>query len=61
MPAESYGYPYYNRKKPKSYIMSMYQSKIESIDYQIKKLQMEKETIIAEMRRTEKIIHKDGN
>jgi len=40
--------------------MSMYQSKIESIDYQIKKLQIEKETLIAEMRKTEKTTHKYG-
>ena len=41
-------------------MMSLYQSKIAFIDSEIKKMQMEKETIISEMRRTEKTTHKYG-
>lgn len=49
MNSSDYGYPYYNKKKPKSYIMSMYDSKIESIDLQIKKLQIERQSIMDEV------------
>jgi hypothetical protein len=54
MSSSDYGYPYYNKKKPKSYIMSMYQSKIASIDLQIKKLQIEKESILQEQSKLNK-------
>jgi hypothetical protein len=54
MNSSDYGYPYYNKKKPKSYIMSMYQSKIASIDLQIKKLQIEKESILQEQSKLNK-------
>jgi chorismate mutase len=49
MSSSDYGYPYYNKKKPKSYIMSLYDSKIESIDLQIKKLQIERQNIMDEI------------
>jgi hypothetical protein len=61
MSAESYGYPHYNKKKPNKYIADMYAAKIRSIDFQIKKLQIEKEAVIQEMEYiTKKIIHNDG-
>jgi hypothetical protein len=46
----SYGYEYYNKKKPRSYMICLYESNIQFIDIQIKKMEIEKEKIIAELK-----------
>ncbi len=58
--SESYGYPYYNKAKPKSYIRQMYESKIKSIETEINKLEFEKGQIQEEMNRVFKIINNHG-
>ena len=42
MASSNYGYPHYNKPKPPSYIRQMYESKLKSIETQIKKLEFEK-------------------
>jgi predicted transcriptional regulator len=40
--SEMYGYPYYNQKKPKSYLINQCAARLNFIDKQIKELEQER-------------------
>jgi vacuolar-type H+-ATPase subunit D/Vma8 len=45
----NWGYPYYNRPKPTRYQLAQYQSRLETIERQIKALEKEKQELISKI------------
>ena len=46
----NWGYPYYNKPKPMRYQLAQYQSRLQTIELQIKTLEKEKQELISKIK-----------